>query len=203
MNSMAMCFAAGCATSALASLLITTQPAAQSTPPLHEVVNGADPTFGAPQEQALIQQPSMVRVTRTERTVDRTNDPIWDVEVLVKGQLIQRFDAVVGRANKQGVNRHIAGTEAPLPPGRYRLDLGGIAGGPYDNPELGSGLWIPTTPLFATGRSALGFHQDPSWGRLNNESGTSGCIGFRTADETRVFADLIRQHNIQGLVVTN
>ncbi len=148
-------------------------------------------------------QTAVVRVTRTDRKVERTHDPIWDVELVVNGQVLDRMEAVVGRANKQQVNRHIAGTEAPLPPGQYRIDRGGIAGGPYDNPELGSGLWIPVTPLFRTGRSALGFHQDPSWGLLNGESGTSGCVGFRTAEETRRLTEWIRRYSVGTVLVSN
>ncbi len=218
---MPLCFAAGCATTVLASLLIAGQPAPAPAPPAMQdlllqqppplpPLDGDGPMAGVPQEQAAAPTPApqqvqqaLVRVTRTDRKVERTHDPIWDVQLVVNGQPIQTLEAVVGRANKQQVNRHIAGTEAPLPPGQYRIDQGGIAGGPYDNPELGSGLWIPVTPLFRTGRSALGFHQDPSWGLLNGESGTSGCIGFRRADETQTLVDWIRRYNIRSLVVTN
>jgi hypothetical protein len=225
---MILCYAAGCATAAMAAAVLTAQPPPPAEvamqdwltqipeevqPPAVEQPMGAEPGperkplfpfLGqpGPGAAASVQAP-MVRVTRTDRRVERTQDPIWDVELVINGQTVQRYEAVIGRANKQAVNRHVAGTEAPLPEGRYRIDLGGIAGGPYDNPELGSGLWIPVTPQFATGRSALGFHQDPSWGLLNGESGTSGCIGFKTAQETRLVADWIQRHQAKTLVVTN
>jgi lipoprotein-anchoring transpeptidase ErfK/SrfK len=123
------------------------------------------------------------------------------VQLVVDGTPKAELPALIGRRHKQAVNRHIAGTEAPLPPGTYRIDRSGIATPPYANPELGRGYWIPIAPLFSTGRSALGFHQDPSWGKTNGESGTSGCIGLASPEATAQVVSWIRQYGIRQLSV--
>ena len=148
----------------------------------------------APQPGAQLQ------VRRTERVTPNSKDPIWSVELVVNGQTLQRLDALVGRSWRQNADRHQAGNESPLPPGQYRIDRSGIAAPPFDNPELGSGFWVPVTPLFQTGRSALGFHQDPSWDKTR-ESGTSGCIGLESKEATAQLVAWIRHYNIHRLVV--
>lgn len=139
---------------------------------------------------------------KTSKTIKETKDPIWSLELISKdGVVLDKLQAVTGRASRQAVDRHIAGTKAPLPVGTYRIDRAGIERGPFSDPELGRGYWIPITPLFATGRSELGFHVDPSWGKLNGESGTSGCIGLENVDATMKLTTWIKHFNVSKLIV--
>ena len=85
--------------------------------------------------------------------------------------------------------------------GTYSIDRMGIEAGPFPDPELGKGFWVPITPLFSTGRSDLGFHQDPSWGKKNGESGTSGCIGLQKASDTLKLVEWIKHYNLTRLTV--
>ncbi len=139
---------------------------------------------------------------KTDKTVKETKDPIWSLD-LVNNQniVLETLPALTGRAYRQTADRNTAGNKSPLPKGIYRVDRLSMAAAPFDDPELGRGYWIPVTPLFATGRSALGFHQDPSWGKLNGESGTSGCIGLQSAEATTKLVTWIKHYNITKLVV--
>ena len=177
-------------------------------PPVGLTPLDALPPAGVPEEPGSIrpqiqfkQGTNTIRIVRTNRTVDTTKDPIWSVQLVHNGKVVEEIDSLIGRADRQALNRHTAGNKSPLPPGRYRIDRGGIEMGPFPDPELGRGYWIPITPLFATGRSALGFHQDPSWGKRNGESGTSGCIGLASPEATTKVVNWIRQYNIQQISV--
>lgn len=147
--------------------------------------------------------PPEIVVSRTDRVVEGTADPIWSVQLLINGRVVDQLDALSGRASRQGANRHTAGNKSPLPIGPYDIGSSEISGPPFTDPELGSGYWIPVFPRFRTGRSALGIHHDPSWGRANGESGTSGCIGLRTPQDTARLTGWIRQHGIQRLSVVS
>ena len=139
---------------------------------------------------------------KSSQTIKATKDPIWTLQLISKdGTVLDSLQAVTGRASRQAANRHTAGTKAPLPAGTYRIDRAGIERGPFSDPELGRGYWIPITPLFATGRSDLGFHVDPSWGKLNRESGTSGCIGLENTDATVKLVTWIKHFNVSKLTV--
>lgn len=141
-------------------------------------------------------------LTRTNDVVKGTKDPIWTLKLVSNnGQTLDQLPALTGRFNKQTANRNIAGNKSPLPVGSYAIDRNGIDRGPFDDPELGRGFWVPITPMFSTQRSALGFHQDPSWGKRNGESGTSGCIGLQSAEATAKLVDWIKHYNIRQLVV--
>jgi hypothetical protein len=115
--------------------------------------------------------------------------------------VLEALPALTGRAYRQTADRNIAGNKSPLPKGTYSIDRGGIASAPFSDPELGKGYWVPITPLFSTGRSALGFHQDPSWGKQNGESGTSGCVGLANATDTAKLVDWIKHFNVKRLIV--
>jgi hypothetical protein len=142
-----------------------------------------------------------VTLSRTEETVPSTKDPVWELNLVDKsGVVIDTLKALSGRASRQTANRHTAGNKSPLPVGTYRIDKAGIAHAPFEDPELGKGYWVPISPLFDTGRSALGFHQDPSWGKLNGESGTSGCIGLDSPKATAKLVDWIETYKVK---VTN
>ena len=120
-----------------------------------------------------------------------------------KGTVLETLPAVTGRSYRQTTDRHVSGTKAPLPRGVYSIDRYGIARGPFSDPELGQGFWVPIMPLFSTGRSALGFHQDPSWGKSNGESGTSGCIGLENKEDTIKLVEWIRHFNVTKLTVVS
>jgi hypothetical protein len=139
---------------------------------------------------------------KSAQTIKATKDPIWTLQLISKdGTVLDSLQAVTGRASRQAVSRHVSGTKAPLPVGTYRIDRAGIERGPFSDPELGRGYWIPITPLFSTGRSDLGFHVDPSWGKLNGESGTSGCIGLENVDATVKLVTWIKHFNVSKLIV--
>jgi lipoprotein-anchoring transpeptidase ErfK/SrfK len=159
-----------------------------------------EPGSARPQIQ-FKQGVNTIRIIKTNRVVDSTKDPIWLVQLVSNGQVVDQLDSLIGRYDRQKLNRHTAGNKSPLPLGSYKIDRQGIEKGPFPDPELGRGYWIPITPLFATGRSALGFHQDPSWGKKNGESGTSGCIGLQSPEATNRVVDWIRQYNINQITV--
>jgi len=145
-----------------------------------------------------------ITLSRTQELVPNTNDPVWELSLVDKsGIVVDTLKALSGRASKQTANRHIAGNKSPLPVGTYRIDNAGIAHAPFEDPELGKGYWVPISPLFATGRSALGFHQDPSWGKLNGESGTSGCIGLDSPKATSKLVEWIQTYKVKTLKVIN
>lgn len=139
---------------------------------------------------------------KTDETIKETKDPIWSLQLVNNRNIVlETLPALTGRASRQSADRNTAGNKSPLPKGTYRIDRLGIAAAPFGDPELGRGYWVPVTPLFSTGRSALGFHQDPSWGKLNGESGTSGCIGLQSAEATTKLVTWIKHYNITKLVV--
>lgn len=142
-------------------------------------------------------------LTRSTNSVATTKDPIWVLQLKQGDQVLASLPALSGRANRQQLDRHTSGNKSPLPPGRYAIDRNGIARAPFSDPELGSGYWIPIQPLFRTGRSDLGLHQDPSWGLANGESGTSGCIGLESADATAEVVNWIKHFNIRQLSVSS
>jgi len=144
---------------------------------------------------------SYIRVSKTDKIVEPTKDPIWKVELVIDNKVIDEVNALIGRSYRQTANRNIAGNKSPLPVGTYSIDKQGIVKEAFTDPELGKGYWIPITPLFQTGRSTLGIHQDPSWGKTNGESGTSGCIGLSSPEDTAKVVGWIRQYSLTSLVV--
>lgn len=146
---------------------------------------------------ALAPQP-VLTLERTDRSLSRTGDPIWDLKLEIPGEPVRHFDAVSGRADRQQANRHQMGSEAPLPAGRYVL--GAIEPlGRNDPRELGP-IWIGIEPQFQTGRRVLGIHLDPSAG-LNWNSGTGGCIGLVRSQDMFSLAELVRRSGANTLVV--
>lgn len=107
----------------------------------------------------------------------RTNDlgnPLFELRIYANNQLLGSFLTVSGRRHTQHRDRHRSGTEAPLPNGTYTVARSYTRG---NIPEAGE-RFLPITPLFPTGRTALGIHVDPSFNQHNGEDGTSGCIGL-------------------------
>lgn len=155
------------------------------------------PGLKKPQSASLV-------LIKTKDTIKTTKDPIWQLQLVSQdGRVIDSMPALTGRASRQLLDRHQSGNKSPLPIGVYKVERTSIERGPFGDPELGKGYWIPITPLFATGRSYLGFHQDPSWGRPNGESGTSGCIGLENAAATVKLVDWIKHFNITQLKVNS
>lgn len=183
--------------------------------PLADLPADARPTPGYTPQQGAVQRKIIYKsnpgvpkenfsiiVEKTGEKVRSTGDPIWKVALVDgSGKEVEAVNALSGRASKQTANRHQSGNKSPLPGGVYAIDRHGIDRGPFSDPELGSGYWIPITPLFQTGRSALGFHQDPSWGKANGESGTSGCIGLESPEATAKLVGWIKTYGINKVIV--
>ncbi|WP_411870842.1 L,D-transpeptidase [Vulcanococcus limneticus] len=141
----------------------------------------------------------LISLSRTERHMEGTGDPVWELALLIPGQPTRRFDALVGRAARQAADRDKLGSQAPLPKGRYRIsEVSAIETG--DNPELGRLHWIGLEPQFATARRGLGIHHDPSAG-LGRRSGTDGCIGLIQGNDLVTLVDLVRRSGMRELEV--
>lgn len=140
-------------------------------------------------------------LVKSKEVLGGTKDPIWNLQLVSNGQVLEVLPALTGRANKQTADRNTPGNKAPLPKGTYGIDAYGIAGPPFGDSELGSGYWVPIVPMFSTRRSDLGFHQDPSWGKRNGESGTSGCIGLESKAATAKLVNWIKHFRIKTLTV--
>lgn len=159
------------------------------------------PLPALPQTPAVQPQAQpLLTLERTGRRLPHTGDPIWDLRLQIPGEPERHFEAVSGRADRQGANRDQMGSEAPLPVGRYSLGAVEPLGrsGPR---ELGP-IWIGIEPRFPTGRRVLGIHLDPSADR-NWNSGTSGCIGLIREGDMRTLAALVRRSGTSTLVVAN
>jgi hypothetical protein len=124
-------------------------------------------------------------------------NPMYKLSLFANGQEVASYMIVSGRAHTQSKDRNRAGTEAPLPDGRYRVAKSTTPGG---IPEAGD-RFLAIQPLFRTGRSALGIHYDPSFNKNNGEDGTSGCIGLQTRDELSKVLEYVRTYKPQFLDV--
>jgi hypothetical protein len=154
------------------------------------------PAAGRP---ATGESASILILSRGVRTLPATGDPVWQLRLVAPGLPSRSFEALVGRASRQNADRHRLGSQAPLPPGRYRVtEITRIR--PDDPPELGRVLWIGLEPEFPTARRALGIHHDPSAG-LGPESGTDGCIGLIRGPDLLALADLLVRSGTQELQV--
>jgi L,D-transpeptidase catalytic domain len=129
--------------------------------------------------------------------VNQLGNPLYELRLFAKGELVASFKTVSGRAYTQAKERHRSGTEAPLPDGRYKVATkttrGTIA-------EAGS-QFLPIQPMFKTGRTALGIHIDPSFNKNNGEDGTSGCIGMTTSEQLSQLLDYVRTYKPKFLEV--
>ena len=121
---------------------------------------------------------SFMTLTPTGET-NVLNNPLYKLRLYANGKLIDSFVTVSGRTSTQSKNRHQSGTEAPLPDGKYTVALSSVPG---TIAEAGD-LFLPIQPQFQTGRTALGFHVDPSFERNNGEDGTAGCIGLVSKED--------------------
>jgi hypothetical protein len=166
---------------------------------------GATPTPSQPIEvipPPISAAPTKEAVTKLvltpSGTVNKFGNPIYKLTVIVSGVVMAEFETVAGRAHTQSKNRHVAGTEAPPPNGRYRVNRYARTSSEH---EVG-GKFLDITPLFNTGRSALGFHVDPSFEKNRKEDGTAGCIATTTVADRDLLYKLISRYNIQLLEVS-
>lgn len=140
---------------------------------------------------------SYMALTPTEKT-NKLGNPLYELNLYVNGELFQTYKVVTGRHNTQNRDRNKAGTEAPLPDGKYQVVSSTIPG---THPEVG-GRFLPIYPLFPTGRSALGIHYDPSFEEDNGEDGTSGCIALTNKSDFDKVLEYIRIYQPQYLEVS-
>ena len=127
--------------------------------------------------------------------VNNFGNPIW----LLRLPHCKDYTVVTGRAHTQNLDPHQSGTEAPLPPGLYRI--GQVHDVRGQNPEFGNTIFIDLEPQFPTGRTDLGIHWDPSFNRDKVKDGTAGCIALTNASDLDAVADAIRRHGIRTLTV--
>ncbi|MEO1431833.1 MAG: L,D-transpeptidase [Cyanobacteria bacterium J06633_8] len=116
---------------------------------------------------------SYMRLERTGRR-NKLGNPLYRLCLYARGQVLDSYDTVAGRAYSQNRNRHRSGTQAPPPDGIYRLARRHVPG---THPEVG-GRFLRMNQTFRTGRTDLGIHYDPSFEKRNGEDGTAGCIAL-------------------------
>ncbi len=136
---------------------------------------------------------------------NRYGNPIYILHLCVRGKEQKSFDIVTGRNFTQNKNRDRSGTHSPLPNGKYRVsnaltqgmlaEVGRVDGLSVRQP------FLPISPMFVTGRSALGIHVDPSYDIDPKEDGTSGCIGLTNAANFKDLWASIKQYQIRELQV--
>jgi hypothetical protein len=138
-------------------------------------------------------------------TKNKYGNPIYMLHTCIGGREKRSYEIVTGRSFTQQKNRNQSGTHSPLPDGEYRMsnaltqgmvvEVGRVNGLDVSQP------FLPISPMFNTGRSALGIHVDPSYNKDQKEDGTSGCIGLtNTADFKALWSD-IYQYQIRDLQV--
>ncbi|MGF1590765.1 MAG: L,D-transpeptidase [Pleurocapsa sp.] len=128
---------------------------------------------------------------------NRFGNPLYKLELFVNGHLTYSHNTVSGRYNTQNRDRHTAGTEAPLPNGRYSIAKHYVAG---THPEVGE-RFLSILPQFSTGRSALGIHYDPSFEKSIKDDGTAGCIALTNRSELDKVLNYIQTYQPQFLEV--
>ncbi|MEO0687361.1 MAG: L,D-transpeptidase, partial [Cyanobacteria bacterium J06649_11] len=125
------------------------------------------------------------------------NNPLYKLSLYTDGKLVDSFMTVSGRDFTQGRDRHQSGTEAPLPDGKYSVGTNAIPGAIAEAGDL----FLPIQPKFQTGRSALGFHVDPSFEMDNGEDGTAGCIGLARREDLDKLLSFVAVHKPKFLDV--
>lgn len=126
------------------------------------------------------------------------DNPLYRLSLYADGKLVHSFVSVSGRTSTQDRNRHQSGTEAPLPDGKYTVATSAIPG---SIAEAGD-HFLPIQPKFQTGRSALGFHVDPSYEKSNGEDGTAGCIGLTNREDLDRLLNYVATYKPKFLDVT-
>jgi L,D-transpeptidase catalytic domain len=136
---------------------------------------------------------------------NRYSNPIYLLHLCVGGKEQKSFKIVTGRNFTQLKNRHQSGTHSPLPNGKYRMSTALVQGMVVEVGRV-SGLnvsqpFLPISPMFGTGRSALGIHVDPSYNIDPKEDGTSGCIGLTNPADFKSLWSNIQQYQVRELQV--
>jgi L,D-transpeptidase catalytic domain len=139
---------------------------------------------------------SYMKLVPTSET-NALGNPLYELDLFANGKQVGSYKVVSGRAHTQNRDRNRAGTEAPLPDGRYRVAKSTTPG---TIAEAGD-RFLAIQPLFRTGRSALGIHYDPSFNKKNGEDGTSGCIALQTRDELSQVLEYVRTYKPQFIDV--
>jgi hypothetical protein len=145
---------------------------------------------------ALSKTGSYMTLTPTGLT-NALGNPMYELRLYVNGNSVGAYNTVAGRAYTQNRNRHQAGTEAPLPDGKYQVARTTVAGTILEAGDR----FLAIQPLFRTGRSALGIHYDPSFEKNNGEDGTSGCIGLTNRGDLDQVLNFVRTYRPQYLEV--
>lgn len=137
---------------------------------------------------------------------NKYGNPIYILHLCVAGKEVKSYEIVTGRSFTQLKNRHQSGTHSPLPNGKYQIgsrlaqgtmvEVGKVAGLNVSQP------FLAISPMFRTGRSALGIHVDPSYNKDPKEDGTSGCIGILDQADFKSLWSAIAQYQIRDLQVT-
>ena len=177
---------------ALASLLL----------PIFSILNHGNPPVSAQPKklafQSLCGTGACLRFVKTpESGVNQIGNPLYTLELYMNGKSINSLTAVSGRVNTQNRDRNRSGTHAPLPDGVYSVS-NYLTNGTI--PEVG-GKFMPITPRFSTGRSALGIHYDPSFNKNNGEDGTSGCIALTSKADRDLVYNFVLTYKPKTLVV--
>ena len=136
---------------------------------------------------------------------NKYGNPIYLLHLCVGGKERRSFEIVTGRNFTQHKNRNQSGTHSPLPNGKYRVSSALTQGmvvevGRVDGLSV-SQPFLPISPLFSTGRSALGIHVDPSYNIDPKEDGTSGCIGLTNPADFKSLWSNIQHYQIRELQV--
>ena len=139
---------------------------------------------------------SYMRLETTGRK-NAVGNPLYRLCLYAKGQVLAAYDTVNGRAHTQNRNRHRSGTQAPSPDGRYTVARWYVGG---THPEVG-GRFLPITPRFRTGRTALGIHYDPSFEKRNGEDGTAGCIALTNRSDLSKVLNFHRRYRFRYIDV--
>lgn len=124
---------------------------------------------------------------------------ILNFDLVVDGQIVQRLQAVSGKANTQYFRRGLesrSGSHEPLPQGIYQI--GDVDRGPGLSRAIGN-TFIPITPQFATYRRLLGIHRDAD--RSRGGAGTEGCLGLLTQQDIDTVANFVITYRVKTLVV--
>ncbi len=127
---------------------------------------------------ALQRNGNYMTLTPTEQA-NSLGNPLYELKLFANGQLVTSYMTVSGRKDTQHNDRNKSGTEAPLPDGLYNVATVAIRGSTFEAGDR----FLPIQPLFATSRSSLGIHYDPSFNKNNGEDGTSGCIALTNRED--------------------
>jgi hypothetical protein len=136
---------------------------------------------------------------------NKYGNPIYILHLCAGGREEKSYKIITGRSFTQQKNRNQSGTHSPLPNGKYRISSGLTQGMMVEVGRV-NGLsvsqpFLPISPMFSTGRSALGIHVDPSYNKDPKEDGTSGCIGLTNPADFKALWSDINQYQIRDLQV--